>query len=54
VTEFAFGAGRSPDMPELKDMMSPEQVADAIVFTLRQDPSLRTLRHVLRPMSEPV
>lgn len=53
-TEFAFGAGRSPDMPELKDMMSPEQVAEAIVFTLRQDPSLRTLRHVLRPMSEPV
>lgn len=53
-TEFAFGAGRSPDMPELKDMMSPEQVADAIVFTLCQDFSLRTLRHVLRPMSEPV
>lgn len=53
-TEFAFGSGRSPDMPELKDMMSPGQVADAIVFTLRQDPSLRTLRHVLRPMSEPV
>ncbi len=53
-TGFAFGAGRSPDMPELEDMMSPEQVADAIVFALRQDPAFRTLRHVLRPMSEPV
>ena len=53
-TEFAFGSGRSQDMPELKEMMSPEQVAEAIVFTLRQDSSLRTLRHVLRPMSEPV
>ena len=52
-TEFAFGAGRSPNMPELKDMMSPEQVADAIVFTLRQDPSLRTLRMTFRPMCEP-
>ena len=53
-TEFAFGAGREPDMPELEDMMSPEQVAEAIVFTLRQDPTLRTLRFVFRPMSEPL
>ncbi len=53
-TEFAFGAGREPGMPELEEMMSSEQVAEAIVFTLRQDPNLRTLRHVMRPMSEPV
>ncbi|MEW6635242.1 MAG: SDR family oxidoreductase [Actinomycetota bacterium] len=53
-TEFAFGAGRTPDMPELKEMMSAEQVAEAIVFALRQDPQLRTLRFVMRPMSEPV
>lgn len=53
-TEFAFGAGREPGMPALDEMMSAEQVAEAIVFALRQDPSLRTLRHVLRPMSEPV
>jgi hypothetical protein len=33
-------------------MMSPEQVAEAIVFTLRQE--LRTLRLVMRPMSGPV
>jgi short-subunit dehydrogenase len=31
-TEFAFGAGREPDMPELEEMMSTEQVAEAIVF----------------------
>ena len=53
-TEFAFGAGREPGMPALEDMMSSEQVAEAIVFTLRQDPGLRTLRLVMRPMSEPV
>jgi hypothetical protein len=35
-------------------MMSAEQVAEAIVFALRQDPELRTLRLVMRPMSEPV
>lgn len=53
-TEFAFGSGREPGMPELEGMMSAEQVAEAIVFTLHQDPSLRTLRLTLRPMSEPV
>lgn len=53
-TEFAFGAGREPGMPELEGMMSSDQVAEAIVFTLRQDPDLRTLRLVMRPMSEPV
>ncbi len=52
-TEFAFGAGRTPDMPELREMMSADQVAEAIVFALRQDPQLRTLRLVMRPMSEP-
>ena len=53
-TEFAFGAGREPGMPALEEMMSAEQVAEAIVFTLRQDQQLRTLRFVMRPMSEPV
>jgi NADP-dependent 3-hydroxy acid dehydrogenase YdfG len=53
-TEFAFGAGREPGMPALDDMMNSEQVAEAILFTLRQDPALRTLRFVFRPMSEPV
>jgi NAD(P)-dependent dehydrogenase (short-subunit alcohol dehydrogenase family) len=53
-TEFAFGAGREPGMPGLEEMMSAEQVAEAIVFALRQDLELRTLRLVMRPMSEPV
>jgi NADP-dependent 3-hydroxy acid dehydrogenase YdfG len=53
-TEFAFGAGREPGMPALEEMMSAEQVAEAIVFTLRQDQQLRTLRFVMRPLSEPV
>jgi hypothetical protein len=41
-------------MPGLEEMMSSDQVAEAIVFTLRQDPELRTLRLVMRPMGEPV
>ena len=53
-TEFAFGAGREPGMPALDSMMSPEQVAEAILFTLRQDPTFRTLRLTFRPTSEPV
>ena len=53
-TEFAFGAGREPGMAGLEEMMSSDQVAEAIVFTLRQDPELRTLRLVMRPMGEPV
>jgi NAD(P)-dependent dehydrogenase (short-subunit alcohol dehydrogenase family) len=53
-TEFAFGAGREPGMPGLEEMMSSDQVAEAIAFTLRQDPELRTLRLVMRPMGEPV
>ncbi|NIS36154.1 MAG: SDR family NAD(P)-dependent oxidoreductase, partial [Actinobacteria bacterium] len=34
-TEFAMGAGRTPDMPGLDEMMSAENVADAIVTVLR-------------------
>lgn len=53
-TEFAFGAGRSSEMPELQEMMRPEQVAENIIFVLRQDPTLRTLRVTFRPLSESV
>lgn len=42
-TEFAMGTGRTPDMPGLDEMMSAENVADAIVTVLAQPRTMRTL-----------
>ena len=42
-TEFAMGAGRTPDMPGLADMLRPEDVAAAVVTVLTQPASMRTL-----------
>ncbi|NIW26890.1 MAG: SDR family NAD(P)-dependent oxidoreductase, partial [Actinobacteria bacterium] len=42
-TEFAMGAGRTPDMPGLADMLRAEDVAEAVVTALRQPRSMRTL-----------
>ena len=41
-TEFAMGAGRTPDTPGLADMMSAEDVAAAIATVLRQPRSTRS------------
>lgn len=42
-TEFAMGAGRTPDMPGLAEMLRPEDVAAAVLTVLRQPRSMRTL-----------
>lgn len=52
-TEFAMGAGRTPDMPGLADMMRPEDVAEAVVTVLRQPRSMRTLVWSMRSIQEP-
>jgi 3-oxoacyl-[acyl-carrier protein] reductase len=52
-TEFAMGAGRTPDMPGLARMMRAEDVAAAVVTVLRQPPSVRTLVWSLRSIHEP-
>ena len=52
-TEFAMGAGRTPDMPGLADMMNPEDVAAAVVTVLRQPTSMRTLVWSMRSIKEP-
>ena len=52
-TDFAMGAGRTPDMPELQTMMSPQDVADMVVFALTRPRGLRIMDVALRPMSEP-
>jgi 3-oxoacyl-[acyl-carrier protein] reductase len=51
-TEFAMGAGRTPDMPGLANMMKPENIADAIVTVLQQPKSMRTLIWSMRSIEE--
>jgi len=51
-TEFAMGAGRTPDMPGLADMLRPEDVADAIVTVLHQPKTMRTLVWSMRSVRE--
>lgn len=51
-TEFAMGAGRTPDMPGLADMMEAEDVAAAVVTILKQPLSMRTLIWSMRSVEE--
>ncbi len=51
-TEFAMGAGRTPDMPGLAEMLRPEDVAEAVVTVLRQPRSMRTLLWSMRSIHE--
>jgi len=51
-TDFAMGRGRTPDMPELATMMSPEDVADVVVFVLTRPRNLRMLDTAFRPVTE--
>ncbi len=51
-TEFAMGAGRTPDMPGLANMMRAEDVAEAVVTVLRQPRSMRTLVWSMRSIHE--
>jgi NADP-dependent 3-hydroxy acid dehydrogenase YdfG len=51
-TEFAMGAGRSPDMPGLAEMLRAEDVAAAVVTVLKQPSSMRTLVWSMRSIHE--
>ncbi|MEE8331712.1 MAG: SDR family oxidoreductase [Acidimicrobiia bacterium] len=51
-TEFAMGAGRTPDMPGLDEMLRPENVADAVVSVLRQPKNMRSLLWSMRSIHE--
>jgi NADP-dependent 3-hydroxy acid dehydrogenase YdfG len=51
-TEFAMGAGRTPDMPGLDEMLRAEDVAAAVVTVLRQPASMRTLLWSMRSIHE--
>jgi len=51
-TDFAMGRGRTPEMPELAGMMSPEDVAEVVVFALTRPRTHRILETAFRPLSE--
>jgi 3-oxoacyl-[acyl-carrier protein] reductase len=51
-TDFAIGTGRSEDMPELEGMMSADDVADVVMFTLTRPRGMRMMTTTFRPMSE--
>jgi 3-oxoacyl-[acyl-carrier protein] reductase len=51
-TEFAHGTGRTKGDPELEGMMSAEEVADVIVFTVTRPRDMRILTTSFRPMIE--
>jgi NADP-dependent 3-hydroxy acid dehydrogenase YdfG len=49
-TDFAMGSGRTPDSVE--GMMSAEEVADVVLFTINQPRNLRMMTVSFRPMNE--
>ena len=51
-TTFAFGTGRTEDMPALQEMTEAEDVAEAILFALQMPAKSRVLMIGMRPMSE--
>ena len=51
-TDFAIGTGRSEDMPELAEMMSPQDVAEVVMFALTRPRSMRLMTTTFRPMGE--
>jgi 3-oxoacyl-[acyl-carrier protein] reductase len=53
-THFAFGTGRTAGDPVLEEMMDAQDVAEAVLFALKQPPKVRAFLIGLRPMSEPL
>jgi NADP-dependent 3-hydroxy acid dehydrogenase YdfG len=51
-TTFAFGTGRTEDMPALEHMIEADDVADAILYAVQQPAKTRVLIIGMRPMSE--
>jgi len=51
-TDFAMGHGRTPGMPQLAGMMSPDDVAEAVLFVLTRPRNHRILEIAFRPVTE--
>jgi NADP-dependent 3-hydroxy acid dehydrogenase YdfG len=52
-TEFAIGAGREEGDPELEGMLTADEVADVVLFTVTRPRRMRILTTSFRPMTEP-
>jgi 3-oxoacyl-[acyl-carrier protein] reductase len=52
-TGFAIGTGREEGGPELEEMLTPEEVADVVLFAVTRPRRMRILTTSMRPMSEP-
>lgn len=51
-TNFAMGRGRTPEDPDLSDMMSAAEIADSVVYALTRPRTHRVLETTLLPMAE--
>ena len=51
-TDFAMGAGRTPDKPDVEGMVSADHVADVVHFAVTRPPEIRMLTMPSRPMGE--
>jgi len=52
-TDFAMDRGRTPDMPALAGMMTPENVAEVVLFVITRPRNHRILETAFRPVAEP-
>jgi NADP-dependent 3-hydroxy acid dehydrogenase YdfG len=52
-TDFAMGRGRTPEMPALAGMMTPEDVAEVVLFVITRPRNHRVLETAFRPGAEP-
>jgi NADP-dependent 3-hydroxy acid dehydrogenase YdfG len=51
-TDFAIGTGREEGDPELEDLLTADEVADVVLFTVTRPRRMRILTTSFRPMSE--
>ncbi len=51
-TRHAFGTGRTPGDPRLEGYLTPEDVAEAVLFAVTQPPKSRLFLVGMRPMNE--
>jgi 3-oxoacyl-[acyl-carrier protein] reductase len=52
-TQWAVGTGRTQEQANQEDLLSPETVANAVLFAIKQPENARMGELVLYPMSEP-
>src|SRR5918997_5194538 len=52
-TDFAIGTGREEGDPELEGLLTADEVADVVLFTVTRPRRLRILTTSFRPMTEP-